>query len=338
VRSSLKGRLGGTGSSSSGFSREGEWRLGVRSSLKGRLVLLKSSDMEFATQSWMRGRCSRGERMGNAALPRPSKRSHFSLFLKDQVSVCERLSRWAVEPVLVALVWMEGLRVHSGMEFSIPWAGLLAIAVWLGYQADHLFDAYRDPVPRSDRHRWTTLHRNKLSFLWGVIFLGSLGVAVSRLEPGVFFRGMGLVVGILLYQVVIFLLPGGRGRSCFKRTMVALIFSLGIHFGAMGGASFGCTVLSMPVLFLLSLQNLIWISRWEQPRWEGFWSRLATALGGILLGAALGFVVAGHTLGLAVFWVQGITFALGRTTKLSLSVKRTLLDLGLATGALWLFV
>lgn len=149
---------------------------------------------------------------------------------------------------------------------SIPMAILtaLALAVWVIYTLDHLWDAYRLRVPASSyRHRFHQKHFKVLIFLT----VGAIGAAIMLmpiLPKATLTSGLGLtlVVGGYFWWLYFY-----RAKtSCMKEITVSLVYTLGVFTGPVSlfdGTFQGWLVIVFLQFVLLALVNLLEFSYFE---------------------------------------------------------------------------
>jgi hypothetical protein len=254
----------------------------------------------------------------------------------------------SLDAPVIALAW-QALLARS---FAIPLrpAGriVLGLTVWVIYLADRLLDTRAAPLPGEPaRHRFYRRHFRVAAAMLIVALAADLGLTLFALRPPVFHNGLLAIGGVGLYLAAFHWKPAALRIP--KEVAVALLFTAGVFLIAFTNARTPLRVLWHPALtfFLLCLANLVAIDNWEWRELRGAHPDDASRF---IQWLARWYPV--WTLGLAVStllssanspWYRAVMlsliatlclFASGR--RLSLEVRRTLVDVVLLTPLLFL--
>jgi hypothetical protein len=198
----------------------------------------------------------------------------------------------------------------DALETSLPMGlyGILGMAVWTAYTADHLIDARKAQKPAgSDRHRFHQENFNVLTII--LIVLGFLGFGFVVLKESfrfILFPGIGLALLMLLWMGLIHLL--GLKMAWLKELSTALFYVLGVALAPF----FSVYPSELPKVFylllfgyfLVALLNLFILSYIDEKvdRTDGFGSALLvldkTSLEKLILSIA---VIGGLIFSVALF-------------------------------------
>jgi hypothetical protein len=182
------------------------------------------------------------------------------------------LERLSLDAVIVAVVWGIALAELAGGKLDLWPVVVLALATWLTYVADRLWDVRPGrPVPETDRHRYYKCHYRSFAFAWSAVFVCVVLVAILDLPVWKWAGGWGVVACVVGYLALLARDWGPSSRLLLKRIAVPFIFTIGV-----GWMSECWRVLAgWPALGILlcgALANVLIISYWEshdttRPRW-----------------------------------------------------------------------
>lgn len=143
----------------------------------------------------------------------------------------------------------------------------LAIAVWLIYTLDHLWDAYKIPHEANTlRHRFHQKYFTLLGIIWGTVGIGGALLIIFYLPVKVIVYGLGLSVFVLGHFSLTFIDQLKNTLLIQKETRTALIYSLGVGLApiSIGAQSpYLIEVLMTTQVFLIAWINLLIISYYE---------------------------------------------------------------------------
>lgn len=166
-------------------------------------------------------------------------------------------------PVVLGAVFSNRMAIRLSDVDPVHWATtpLLAIAVWVIYTADRLFDIRKTPRPTTSRHRF---HADNADLLWGAVGgLVAIGAILTFFLPGHVIRfgaGLGLLCG--LYVLGVSRVPERHPVLVAKEPFVALLFTAGIWGSVwVQRAEIGWPFRVQALLFLgIALQNVVLFS------------------------------------------------------------------------------
>jgi hypothetical protein len=173
------------------------------------------------------------------------------------------LERLSLDAVLVAVVWAEALARAAGHGLDAASLTILALATWLTYVADRLWDVRPGrPVPDTDRHRF--YHRNFRAWVvvWLAAFPATVVLAIVSLPPHEVAWGWAIAAVVVAYLLLLGVDLADRTRLVLKRTAVPLIFTAGVGWMASSWTSRN-GLLATVVLLCGTLLNVGTIALWE---------------------------------------------------------------------------
>ncbi len=152
------------------------------------------------------------------------------------------------------------LQVH--IPGAVYWC--LALAVWVVYTLDHLWDAYRlQERARSFRHRYHYRHFNVLMVLVAVGILA--GILISRHLPEMVLT-WGSIISALVCGYFILMMFLGTAVKYFKEIIVSLVYATGVFTAPITMSPHpieGWLVLMFLQFTLLAMVNLLEFSYFE---------------------------------------------------------------------------
>ena len=229
--------------------------------------------------------------------------------MKRLVKWMERLS---LDAVLVAVCWCASLGAAAGDMPDVGTFAILALAVWLAYVADRLWEVRPGRSgPSTDRHSYYQNNYTAFRSLWLVLFpLGAI-LGYLLLPQWQFLGGWVLVALVGLYLWIIGRTDDFSRRLLLKRTLVPLIFTGGVTWMAAGWTTVQ-GLAATGVLLFTSLANVLLISLQENrreggPPWLGRLTGISLFL---LLVVANGLLPLDWMIGLAALYAVGVYFVL----------------------------
>jgi hypothetical protein len=257
---------------------------------------------------------------------------------------CRRLWVWwhllSLDAPTIAVLWAHlfarTVHVQPGLADEVVLAG----AVWLTYSADRVLDGClaADPNRLRTRHRFARRYRNRLAAVWLVVLLIVAGVSLSGIDRALLDAGVGVLGVVVLYLGAVHLTPDGLMPDWIKRSLVAIIFSLGSALPAAVQTSHPERLAPPAVAFAaLCFLNCTAIETWEGKE-DRATSRFGIAIalcgGALALLSAAPFLSAGR---LAFIAAACAAFGLGlldaTRDRLSAEAVRVLADAVLLTAA-----
>jgi hypothetical protein len=174
----------------------------------------------------------------------------------------------SLDAPLVALVWQDFLARCYPSLLRPADRCVLGLTVWVIYIADRLIDV-RGPAAENEstRHTFYRQHRGPARVLLICVMFADLFIALLRLRPAVFSRGLLVGAGVVCYLAVF---PFRRlaGAMRWKRPCAALLFTAGIFLVAWTGTVDPGRILGEPAIAIwaLCLGNMMLIECWEEDR------------------------------------------------------------------------
>lgn len=142
-----------------------------------------------------------------------------------------RIWQWpnvlSLDAALIAVFWQSLFAVTIDHPSSLNAAIVLALSVWLTYQADRLFDVSKRPIDQllSTRHQFAHKHASRLWIIWWGILGINIGIAFTTLSKQQLSKGFILLAICLLYT----LLNQKLSKRFFpKQLCVAIIYTGGV--------------------------------------------------------------------------------------------------------------
>lgn len=183
--------------------------------------------------------------------------------MKQLFRILERLS---LDAVLVAVVW------GFALGGAGPEMGILAMATWLTYVADRLWEVRPGKVvPETDRHLYYKNNYETFRILWAIGFAAAVLLSFKYLPGWKMGWGWVLVAVITGYLWMIGNIRNTSHRLLLKRIIVPLVFVSGIVWMTESWRSEAVIVGSV-ILMSAALSNVLLISYWENhdkemPEW-----------------------------------------------------------------------
>ncbi len=173
---------------------------------------------------------------------------------------------------MVAVLWQLLFARCFHAEVNAVAAALLALAVWLIYAADRVFDARRgSDLPR---HEFYRRNLRLVVPVWTVALSIAGWLAWTRLSAGLFQRGLLLLAAVALYFVLVHAAPL---RQWPKEAAVAVLFALGASLTAWERVRSAADVATIFLFSGLCWINCVAIEKWERRRAQ--WPVSMAALG-----------------------------------------------------------
>ncbi len=169
----------------------------------------------------------------------------------------------SLDVVLGSVICSHFLGTYLQIEIPQEMLLVLALAVWVIYTADHLWDAYKmQDQARFFRHQFHLKYFTLLTIL--VIAASSIAVALlPQFPPATLIVGTVISVLVALYFIMLHVI--GSKPTFAKEIMIALVYTLGV-FAAPVSLS---PVIDLPLVFifvqfvLLALVNLLEFAYFE---------------------------------------------------------------------------
>ena len=204
--------------------------------------------------------------------------------------IAKWLERLSLDAVLVATGWGWGLANLAGRRFNFWLISILALATWLTYLADRLWDVRPGTsIPATDRHRFYAEHFRLLAGVWLLIFPFSVVFAQMVLPLWKFKIGVILVGIILIYLAFIRIRIPAVSRLLLKRVSVALIFTAGVSLIAESWRTLEALA-GTGILFNGALVNLFSLPNAKVSVKGGSLRRASRILAGTLFIAGFGII------------------------------------------------
>lgn len=101
----------------------------------------------------------------------------------------------------VTLAWQELISRSAGISLSWPHRLILGASVWLAYAADRWIEGWRlaPESIRTQRHHFYQHARWPIAFVWLLVLVADVGVAITELSEREFRVGLLLLVPVLAY-------------------------------------------------------------------------------------------------------------------------------------------
>jgi hypothetical protein len=159
-------------------------------------------------------------------------------------------------------------------------ATLLALAVWLIYAADRVFDARGEST--LPRHEFYRRNWRAVAPIWLVVLALAAWLAWTHLPISLFDRGMLVLAAAAVYLVLVHLAPLRRWP---KEAAVAIVFALGASLTAWERVQTSADVGAILLFSCLCWINCVAIEKWEHDRhhWPVTLTAACVALVAILL-------------------------------------------------------
>ena len=164
----------------------------------------------------------------------------------------------------VALVWQLLFARCFHADVSPASAALLALAVWLIYAADRVFDARGES--QLPRHEFYRRNWRPVAIVWTLALVTAGWLAFTRLPLAIFERGIVLAAAVSLYFALVHLAPL---HNWPKEAAVAILFALGASLTAWGRVRSAADVATILLFSCLCWINCVAIEKWERrnTRW-----------------------------------------------------------------------
>jgi hypothetical protein len=174
----------------------------------------------------------------------------------------------ALDAPAVALAWQSMFARVAGVTTRPYQVALLGISVWLAYSADRWIEGWRLTIEtvRTQRHYFFLRRRWPAFAVWIAIFIGGVGLALSRLSTREWTASLGVLLPTLLYLLSHQLFHRGHPWRVPKEICVAVIMALGaaLYPATLGTDSLHLIAPTTALFMLLCLANCMLISDWER--------------------------------------------------------------------------
>ncbi len=185
------------------------------------------------------------------------------------MTIIQRIVRWihllSLDAILVGWVWQSIFSEISGHQGTYSERLILGGAIGLAYVADRLIDCLTIDTnqPSTERHKLYRKHWKVFLIPWALLFTFMVTHAYQVLDPAVFVSGVGLVVLINLYYLLVRLARSYLFLGAAKEILTATIFTVGVSFFSLHGKGVESMSLITPQIAfgLLCFINLLMISQ-----------------------------------------------------------------------------
>lgn len=251
------------------------------------------------------------------------------------------LERWSLDAVLVAVVWGLALEQLAAREMDLWAVAVLALATWLTYVADRLWDVRPGrTVPQTDRHLYYKRNYKVLLSLWAAVFFCSVILSVLVLPLWKWGGGWILVSVVAAYLFLLARDWNAFIRLFVKRTAVPVIFTCGVVWiSECWRVPEGWAALC--ILLFGATANVLIISYWEshdtsRPAWlkPACWISVA----GLCISSAATLLLHLHLGGAAMFSAVAYAILLRTIHPRSSLPVRALVDAILAVSGILLLL
>lgn len=185
---------------------------------------------------------------------------------KSRLFFFQMLNALSLDSALVAILWQLLLAKAWETPFSFIYSFLLGVAVWLGFMADRLFDAFIiSNKTHSFRHTLAFNNRRKILLVWIIVLAFSIFFALENLAGHVFRSGIFLAC-LCAFNAILTFAEGKVMVPFPKEIRTALLFSCGVFFFVYIHLNSTTIVhwLVFALLTILWFLNCCIISRWEK--------------------------------------------------------------------------
>lgn len=166
----------------------------------------------------------------------------------------------SLDAPVVAVLWQILFARCFHAEVSPLAALVLALAVWLIYAADRVFDAWTKSgcLPR---HEFYRRYWRAVAPVWTAVFAVAGWLAWTRLSADLFERGVLVLAAVAGYFVMVHL---ARRKMFPKEAAVAVLFAVGASLAAWGQVRSAVDVATIVLFSCLCWINCIAIDQWER--------------------------------------------------------------------------
>lgn len=246
----------------------------------------------------------------------------------------------SLDAPVVAVSWQILFARCFQVHIDAVAAVLLLLTVWLIYVADRTLDAWKGDC-HSPRHEFYRQRWRNLLPAWLAMLGLAAWLAMERLSPGLFLRGVVLLAAVTVYFGLIHVGRRWQGRQWPparrrwpKEAVVGVLFALGASMVAWGQVKTPADVATILLFSGLCWMNCVAIEKWEVDQQD--WSPCVAAL---WLASVAGVLLYAHRpmLGGAELTSAVAFVLLGRVRpRLSVNAMRVLADVALLSPVLFI--
>ena len=164
----------------------------------------------------------------------------------------------------VGVLWQWMLSQALGVPLKGHQAVVLGASIWMSYAADRWFEGWRLTRVFTRRHLFYQRHRWPVAGVWIAVFVGTVGLALTRLNAVELEGGCLLLGAVLLYLFSHQMVHRHFGWRAPKEICVALLLGGGAAlFPCASALGQGPIVPPLALFMLLCFTNCLLISAWE---------------------------------------------------------------------------
>ena len=168
----------------------------------------------------------------------------------------------SLDAPVVALLWQIFFIRCFHTTAGAGTAVLLALAVWLIYAGDRMLDAWRGEG-QTRRHEFYRLHWRAVVPVWLALLAAGAWIAWFQLPVELWWRGILLSCGVLLYLGTVHGAPALWRRRGSKEAAVGILFALGVSLAAWPMVQTWIDLLAIGQFCVLCWLNCVAIEDWE---------------------------------------------------------------------------
>ncbi len=174
-------------------------------------------------------------------------------------------SNLSLDVVLGVFCCMLPLPEIFGVNMPFVWYIGLPFCTWLVYISDHFYDNSRQPSIDTERHRFISIHQNKVITVAVLLVLILLVLTIWFTPIHLILSGTFIVFLCLIYYLSLrFPIYLFTLRLLNKELSVAFIYSTSVYIAFFIGQSFALNrLLYSLIFFLLAYQNLLLMAVYE---------------------------------------------------------------------------
>jgi hypothetical protein len=165
----------------------------------------------------------------------------------------------------IALVWQEAFARAFAVPVSLPERGLLFLAVWCVYAADHVADGLRLGAPDDATARHRFAHRHSGALIATLVAAGMVSLILVPSLPERVLLGGGVLAAVVGIYFLWNHLAGSKfARSWAKELVVGLVFAAGTALGPLTASPDPAKFAAVGLFALVCMANCLLISRLER--------------------------------------------------------------------------
>lgn len=174
----------------------------------------------------------------------------------------------SIDAAVIAVGWQMLLSRSLDAPTGGHHAGVLCLAVWLGYVGDRWLDGrrFRNMAIQTPRHRFCRHHEKTLLVVWAVVFVAGVAYAWVALTLREFLSGCVLLALCLAHTAAVQVGSPRFRRRFPKEASVAALFCAGVVLFIRPAAVVIplLYIVSVGCLFALCLSNCLLLASWER--------------------------------------------------------------------------